>query len=203
MESDPMKWFRVLCGLLILSCSAPAAESLSVADVIHNVTKDGVIPLDQGYRGSFVFAEGSYLVDEQDRKSLEFTHAFLNDTGVGDKAPKAQAIAVGLKGGGTMYPAIHLEKIPAIKDLMALGEIGDFEKIFGPFRGLATGEAGEKESYSSLDWKGFIRAEDGSLRVVSVFLWTVNRGEGWRIQYRQIGEGLFKPTGKPPVPEDN
>ncbi len=195
--------------LLLILVSFPifvtAAETVALDKVVTNTQREGLVLLEQGYMGSFTFAEGSFLVDERDKKKFEFTHACMNDRGIGGRSPKAQTIVVGIDSGDNQLscraPAIYVKKIPALKELMSFETIADFEKVFGSFCGITDGWGSEAEMHSSVGWLGFTPMEDGSIRVISVFLWTVNRGKGWEIDHRRIGEGTFKPTGKPPVLE--
>ena len=191
--------------LLILSLSiyAKAAETVTIDKVATNTQREGrLVLLDQGYIGSFTFTEGSYLVDERDKKKFEFTHANLNDRGLGNRFPKAQSIVVGIDSSDNRISyrseATYAKKIPSLKDLMAFKTVADFEKVFGSFRGMTDCWGSLEEMHSSVGWMGFSLMDDGSIRVVDVFLWTVNRGKGWEIDHRRIGDGIFKPTGRIP-----
>ena len=190
----------LLLILAFLPICATAAETVSIDKVVLNTEKEGLVLLDQGYIGSITYAEGSYLVDERDKKKFEFTHACLNDRGIGNHSPKAQTIVVGTESGDKRVsfrsPAIHVQKIPTLKELMAFKAIASFEKVFGSFRGFTDGSRSGEVMHSSVGWSGFTPMKDGSIRIVSVFLWTVNRGKGWEIEHKRIGEGIFTPTGR-------
>ena len=142
------------------------------------------------------------MIPDGEPKSSEFTHARLNDQGIGTRHPKKQTIVIGYgtrkKNIPYSSPSTYIKKIPSAADLMKLKNIADFEKIFGPFRRMTDAWGSKNEMHSPQGWMGFTTSSDGSIRVVSVFLWTVNKGKGYQIEHRKISAGIFKPTGKPP-----
>ncbi|WP_146602108.1 hypothetical protein [Novipirellula aureliae] len=205
-----MKSCLLILATLITSQSL-AQDVLTLPQVVANKDRVGVHLLDQGYSGEF-----SKRFDEDGRelgpdpKPFEYTHASFPS----GKHPNVTAddlpineIVVGLEEpastGGFAYraPTVAVAKIPAFDELKKLKNISDYEKIFGKFRGFTDAWGMNGEWHSSKGWMGFTLLDDGKIRVVSVFLHTENKGDGWKISTRRIREGVFQPTRKPPVLE--
>jgi hypothetical protein len=190
-------------------CGCYANEAVTLDRVMSNTRLHGVFPLDQGYRGKF-----TRIYDDESKvpvgeKPFEFTYASLNDMGVGNEAPKGQAIVIGVKEVGkvkieaSMFPAYYLSALPSFDALLRIKSIADFERVFGPFRGwtdLWGSFDNPPEVHSSLWWMAFTPCGNGAIRVVRVFITTTDRGHGVEIDKRVIMEGSFLPTGLAPVP---
>lgn len=177
--------------------------TISLKEVIANSDYDGMVLLDQGYRGKFSYTKDSFLVDERGEKEFEFTHANLNDRGIFSDAQKAQTIVVGIDVGpkATSYrlPAVYLKKLPNIDTLEQITTINEFKEALGASRHTIPGGGGiGGVNVASTGWDCFTVLKDGSIRVVTVILIMEKHGEEWKIAKRSIGEGIFKPTGKAP-----
>jgi hypothetical protein len=196
--------------VLLLSRACFAVEEVAtLQELVANTKRSGHVLLDQGYRGEFtkVFDEVPTPGDKDG--PIEFTHAWLNHKGIGERSEAAQTIAIGMvgkqeKGREARWFrsfATYREVIPEFEDLKNMRAIKDFESVFGAFRGMTDGWGSPGEMHSSVGWMAFTLLKQGSIRVVGVFLHTVNKGSGWEIEKRDIREGVFRPTGHPPQME--
>ncbi len=199
--------------LALVSIILPVAQitfatvgGATLNELLTNTNRTGTTLLDQGYRGEFTQVYEEVPSPGEEHRPMEFTHAWFNESGIGKRAPAAPAIAIGIPGrGGNEGAAKFLrsltsyrEAIPAFGDLKTMGRVKDFEKVFGPSRGITDRWGRPGEMQSSLSWMLFSLRKDGSIRVVDVFLHTVDKGNGWEIWKRDIKEGVFRPTGRAP-----
>jgi hypothetical protein len=203
----------ILVTFVLMGCKEGVAteqptlpnDRISLSNVVTNTQKNGSFPLVQGFSGSFSFTKDSYLVNIADHEKFEFTHALLNTQGTGSNFPKAQALIVCLDNGKDdltyIKEALYIDNIPSSKQMMGFNTILDFKKIFGDYRGYKSGWSFIDGEHTSMHWIGFTRMKDGTIRVVTVFLWIVNKGDGWEIDNRRVGEGIFKPTREIPILE--
>ena len=184
---------------------------MTLKQVVANKDRAGIHPLDQGYRGEFTkrFDEDGREIGPEP-KPFEFTHASFPTSkhpGVSDDDLPINEIVVGqhepASTGGFAYraPTVAVTKIPSFEELRKLKDISDYESIFGKFRGFTDAWGTNGDWHSSQGWMGFTSRKNGDIRVISVFLHTENKGDGWKISTRRIREGIFKPTGKPPMLE--
>ena len=202
MEMKP----ALLTLTLVLAQTVFAADGVAtIQELVSNTNRFGVVLLDQGYRG-----EDTKVYDEvpgwKHDGVAEFTHAWFNERGVGNRSAPTPGIAIGIsRNGESGQPvrrfraiATYRETIPSFEELKRMPAIKDFERAFGPFRGITDGWGSPGERHSSLNWLAFTPSSVGSIRVVSVFLHTVDRGNGWEIERRDISEGMFRATGHAP-----
>ena len=203
--------FFVLVLVGFLSSQSFAQDVLTLTQVLANKDREGVHPLNQGYRGEFTkrFNEDNRELGP-DSKPFEYTHVLFptsehRDTS--DDDLPATELVVGQKelgsNGGFAFraPTVFVAKMPSFDELKRLQDISDYEAVFGKFRGFTDDWGSDGEWHSSLGWMGFTPLKNGDIRVISVFLHTENKGDGWKISIRRIREGLFKSTKKPPVLE--
>jgi hypothetical protein len=182
---------------------------VTLRELITNSSRSGTYLLNQGYRGKFTKIYEEVPTPGQKNKATEFTHALFNDRGVGNRSPAAPTLAIGVSWKqadgrpvlGSRAHATYQKTIPDFGELKTTRNIKDFQNIFGAFRGITDGWGSREEMHSSLGWLAFTIQKDGSIRVVHVFLHTVDNGNGWEIWKRDIKEGIFRPTGRPPKPE--
>lgn len=195
----------------LFSSQSYGQDALTIRQVVANKGREGIHLLDQGYRGEFTkrFNEDGRDVGP-DSEPFEYTHASFPTSkhpSISDDDLPINEIVVGLQErastGGFAYraPTVAVDKMPAFDELKKLRDISDYEKVFGKFRGFTDGWGMNGEWHSSQGWMGFTPLESGDIRVVSVFLHTENKGDGWKISTRRVREGLFKPTRTPPVLE--
>ena len=198
----------LLAFTLMLAQTALAVGGVAtLQELLNDINRSDVVLLDQGYRGEFtkVYDE----VPSGERGVAEFTHAWFNQRGVGNRSAATPTIAIGIsrkEENGQSVPtfralAAYKKTIPDFEDLKKMPKIKDFETAFGLFRGIIDHWGSPGEKHSSLGWLAFSLSSGGSIRVVSVSLHTVDKGNGWEIYKRDISEGVFYPTGHPPKME--
>ena len=108
---------------------------------------------------------------------------------------------------GFTSPTIFIPNLPTTDILKTYRTLDQFKNVFGEFRGLTDGWGMPAEMHSSLGWLGFEVTQTNSLRVVSVFLFTVGKRQTakqeyvWTIDGISIKEGIFKSTGHKPKME--
>lgn len=180
---------------------ATLAQEITLAGLQTRLLRDGLRPLDQGYRGKFS-TQG-----EWGNEPVEFTHASLEQKLTLEIVPKLLICSVDLfqrePGAPPEFsyarPALYLKTIPQASELEAYATLQQFEKVFGtdPYRR----EPADAPAAAAISrtWLAFSPLDDGTIRVVEVTLTGEQHGLVWKISNRSIREGIFAPTGKPPV----
>jgi hypothetical protein len=194
---------------LLAQIGLAADPVVTLRELITNSTRSGTFLLNQGYRGKYTKIYEEVPTPGEKNEAIEFTHALFNDGGLGKRSVAAPTLAIGVSWKqadgrpvqGSRAHAAYKETIPEFGELKTMRNIKDFQNVFGTFRGITDGWGSHAEMHSSLGWMAFTLRKDGSIRVVHVFLHTVDYGSGWEIWKRDIKEGIFRPTGRPPKPE--
>jgi len=197
--------------LVALSSTSPAADPAPVAlkEALKAKDRTGYVPLAETYRGELreVARTGSAKELETGKPEVaEFTYLDYQNKGIGNRWKPVLTIMVG-NPLGYSFPVTYAQDLPETAAIKKLKTVADFEKVFGDFRGWTDAWGGTNEWHSSLNWSAFTMQPDGSLRVVSAFIFTVIQGKVTSIDGVILSEGVFKPTGKAPhfdfaVPRD-
>jgi len=80
--------------LMLAQAALAASEVATLQELLNDTNRSGVVPLDHGYRGEFteVYDE----VPSGMQGVAEFTHAWFNHRGVGNRSGAAPTIAIGI-----------------------------------------------------------------------------------------------------------
>ncbi len=185
---------------LLLFCFCFAAGKGELQELLDDDQAVGMVLLREGFIGS--------LKDDRDATEssldhFEFTHVLVARNNIDGTAQKT--LVVGEKNSQPerfRATTLHLKDLPSLGTIKKLKNISDFESIFGKAEGPRTGIRFDGATRSTMGWMGFTLNKDGTLLVVSVFLHTIDRGDGERIDTKNIRTGIFRPTGLPPKLED-
>ena len=212
--------FLLMGGILVGTAQPAAGDATtsrlegSLSDALKSPQTNGIAELREGYSGElktvFTWGVAAKLKDEHRRESIEFTHLFFGDRGVGNRCERRTSILAGFADAKTgefeAYgtPCVFIPNLPETELLKTYRDIEQFKAVFGEFRGMTDGWGSDGEMHSSLCWCGFTPAQSNAIRVVSVFLHTVGKRQTpkqertWTIEGISIQEGVFVATGRKP-----
>ncbi len=205
-----MRLLSFTIAMTLLAGYTFAEQPLRLKDIKPDDDRKGLHPLDVGFCGTFTKRLRTFDFDDpRPDNPIEFAHVSFPPTHVRTKKRIGPEIVVGHRRAtdGRVFYGIRtviLDSIPTFDTLKTIGTVGGFERIFGGFRGWtdswgSTALDGKTEMHASKFWRGCVRQDDGTLRVVNVFVSIVDYGDSWVLESVDLREGVFRSAERPPV----
>lgn len=188
--------------LCLLFCASACAQSLHLKDALTSTELYEFRELAQGYRGRFHKTHGVKPNPGNDApRTFEYTHVRRTNHGGKVDTPVIELVVCVEREGEFRAPTEQATNIPSFEELAKLDSIAKYEQVFGKFTGFTDDWGDRNAMHSSMGWLMFVPLDTGESRVVAVLLSTINRGNGWTLDGRQVREGIFRPTNSNPVYE--